>query len=459
MKKKIIALLLSSLLVVSVFAGCRTDNNDTANGGSDAAAEETPEPADTSNGDAPAEDDGAEAASGEGIHLTWWKLSGHIDSDGMDEIIASFQEMHPGFSMDVSGHSNETLHQNLQISAMNDTLPSMWFQWGGALGGRYVLYGVSRDLTDFARENNWAQKFTAASLDLMTLHGELAFYPRSMNALVVYYRRDIFEELGLSVPTTMDEFHEVVETIHAAGITPINTASIPGWHIMRIWEQFLEHYAGAELHDQLQVFEAEWEGNQAVIDSFATLQRYAESGFFPDGFISMEAADLVMLLYPGFAAMQIEGPWMDRNIVHDDQDIELYGYFALPNGGTNRVSAFGEGFMFNENLTDAELEIAVAFLDHFFEQRFVDAFPTMYPAPIPQIGREDGIPAEFLNVPSILQTASANGTFTINDQALPPIVVDALFNAMDYVTLGQMSPEDAAAYMQRAIERHQAGEE
>jgi len=375
--------------------------------------------------------------------------------DGLSEVIASFTAQHSHVSIEFAGHSNETLHQNLQISTMNNTLPSMWFQWGGALGGRYVEYGVTMDLTDFAQANNWDQKFTAAALELFTLHGQLAFYPRVMNVLMVYYRRDIFNDLGLNVPTTMDEFHTVVEAIHAAGITPINTASIPGWHIMRIWEQFLEHYAGAAMHDQLQIFAQPWEGNQAVINSFATLQRYAQSGFFPDGFISMEAAELPMLLYPGFAAMQIEGPWFDRNLVRDEQDLENYGVFALPNGGTNRVSAFGEGFMFNANLSDAELEMAVKFLDYFFEPHNVEAFPTMYGSPIPMIGREGDIPAEHLNVPGMFATASANGSFTINDQALPPIVVDTLFAVMDYVSLGTMTPEEAASEMQRAIERHQ----
>jgi len=420
--KKVVFLVLSAMLAAFMFMGCGND------GGADA---------DT-------------------INLTWWKLNDHIDTAGMDQIIASFQETYPHVTVTVAGHSNETLHQNLQISAMNDTLPSMWFQWGGALGGRYVEYGVTRDLTQFAQENNWDQRFTAASLELMTLHGQLAFYPRVMNALVVYYNQDIFADLGLSVPTTMAEFHHVVETIHAAGIIPMNTASVPGWHIMRMWEQFLEHYAGAAQHDQLQIFAVPWEGNQAVINSFATLQRYALSGFFPPGFISMEAADLTILFYPGQAAMVIEGQWMDNNIINDGQDLSRFGYFALPNGGTNRVSAFGEGFQFNDNLTDEEFRMAMAFLDHFHQAHHVEQFPGMYGSPLPLIGATDTMPAHLLNAPSILSTASANGAFTINDQALPPIVVDELFTTMDYVSLGTVTPEEAASRMQRAIERHQA---
>ena len=444
-KSKIRTLLLTAtiIMVPALLTACGNGGDapaaDAATPAPVAEAAPTPEPADP-------------LPAGEEIHLTWWKLAEH--TTGLDQIIASFEAQNPGVTISFSGHSNESLHHNLQISALNDTLPSMWFQWGGALGGRYVLYGVTRDLTEFAAANNWDQKFTGASLDLVTLHGELAGYPRVVNALAVYYRRDIFEDLGLTVPTTIDEFHHVVETIAAAGIIPINTASIPGWHIMRLFEQFLEHYAGAAQHDQLQVFEIPWEGNQAVINAFATFQRYAQSGFFPDGFLSMEAADLVMLLYPGHAAMQIEGQWWDSVVLSDDQDLELYGFFPFPSGGSNRLSAFGEMFQFNNNLTDTELETAVRFLDYMFEQHNVDAFPTTFGIPVPQIGREGGIPAEFTNVPGILAAASNNGAFTITDQALPPIVIDALFTVQDYVAMGTMTPEEAASFMQRAIERH-----
>ena len=448
MKKvlKAISVFLAITLIFTL-AACASDPDTPA----------TPSTPDTP--DAPAQGSGGQeasppAAAGDGIHLTWWGLE--AQADGLDEVIAAFEAQNPGITIAFSGHSNESLHQNLQISAMNNTLPSMWFMWGGALGGRYVQYGVTRDLTEYARANNWDQKFTAASLELCTLHGELAGFPRVVNALVVYYRKDIFENLGLSVPTTIDQFHSNAEAIHAAGIIPINTASVPGWHIMRLWEQFLEHYAGPTLHDQLQIFAVPWEGNQAVINSFTTFQRYAESGFFPDGFISMEAGDLVMLLYPGHAAMQIEGQWWDSVINADEQDISLYGFFPFPNGGTNRVSAFGEMFQINDNVSDAELDAIMKFLDFFFQQQNVEAHPGLYGLPIPQIGREGGIPAENVNVPGIFAAANANGAFTISDQALPPIVCDALFTVLDELALSRMTPAEAASFMQRAIERHDA---
>ena len=43
-------------------------------------------------------------------------------------------------------------------------------------------------------------------------------------ANVVFYNKDIFEEQGLSVPTTYSEFIETCEALKAAGSTPCAAA-------------------------------------------------------------------------------------------------------------------------------------------------------------------------------------------------------------------------------------------
>lgn len=77
-----------------------------------------------------------------------------------------------------------------------------------------------------------------------------------------------------------------------------------------------------------------------------------------------------------------------------------------------------------------------------------------YNVPLPVQGAE--APAEQVNVNGMLETSNENGTFTITDQAFPTEVADVLFNAQDAVANGEMTPEDAAANIQKAIEEYQA---
>ena len=140
MKKRSLVTLLAMLIALTLMlVACGgSDEGGTTQAGNQPAASQP-----AGNQPATTQPAGNEPAA-EPIHLSWWKLNEHVD--GLNEVIASFTSRHPHVTIEWAGHSNETLHQNLEISAISNTLPSMWFQWGGALGGRYVQYGVTMNV-------------------------------------------------------------------------------------------------------------------------------------------------------------------------------------------------------------------------------------------------------------------------------------------------------------------------
>ena len=106
------------------------------------------------------------------------------------------------------------------------------------------------------------------------------------------------------------------------------------------------------------------------------------------------------------------------------------------------------------NLSDEELDACVKFMDYYQSDENVAEYGEYYNVPLPVQGAE--APAEQVNVNGMLETSNENGTFTITDQAFPTEVADVLFNAQDAVANGEMTPEDAAANIQKAIEEYQA---
>ena len=194
-------------------------------------------------------------------------------------------------------------------------MPTIWFNWGGTLGGYYVENGLTYDFTDYAAANNWDQKFDTAGMDIMTLHGELSAYPTSLSMVAVFYRADIFEKYGLEEPTTFDEFEAILATLKENGECPMSTASSPagGWHLMRTMEQLIEHYAGPELHDQMNNLEESW-NNEAFIQTLTTYQDWVEKGYFNEGFVTADPEDAPTKLYSGECVMVFEGQWAERNI-------------------------------------------------------------------------------------------------------------------------------------------------
>ena len=266
----------------------------------------------------PAAEEPAAEEEKEEVSLTFWTLTSR--QIGLEAIIDDFRAAYPHINLEVVYADGSSHQNNGRVAAAAGTLPTMWFNWGGTLGGYYVVNGLTYDLTDYAAANNWDQKFTAAGMDLMTLHGELSAYPTAVSMVAVFYRADIFEELGLEEPTTFDEFEAILATLKENGYCPMSTASSAGggWHLMRTMEQLIEHYAGPQLHDQMNNLQESW-NNEAFIQTLTTYQDWAEKGYFNEGFVASNPEDAPTRLYAGECAMDFEGQWMERNIVGAEQ--------------------------------------------------------------------------------------------------------------------------------------------
>ena len=154
--------------------------------------------------------------------------------------------------------------------------------------------------------------------------------------------------------------------------------------------------------------------------------------------------------------MAFEGQWFERNVLQNELDNSLFGFFPFPSGGTNRMSAFVEMYQFNANLTDAELDAAIRWMDYYYGEDTINAHPENYKYPVPI--QAIGVPEANVNTKEMVETIAENGSFTITDQAFPTEVASVLFNVQDEVALGSMTPEEGAAAIQEAIETYLAGE-
>lgn len=421
--KKVKALIMAAIMATTVLTGC---------GSSGKSTEDT-------------------ASSGKGVtELSFWTLN--TRQNAVEPIVEGFNAENEDINVTVSYYDPDGIKDACKVAASSSTLPSMWFNWGGSLGGFYVDNGLTYDLTEYAKKNDWSNKFSSGALDLCTLSNQLAGYPTSYNVLGMYYRSDIFEQYGIKVPETFEEFETACDTLIQNGITPISTAGLNGWHVMRYVELLVEHYAGAELHDELNTFKASWDCPE-VIQALTKYKESCEKGYFPEGFLTADPNDTLMALGSGTAAMDVQGQWLDGNILQDGLDISNFKTFAFPSGGSNRMSAFAEMTQFNKKLTDAELEASIKFMDYYYSEEMVDQYAQYYNLPLPKVGAK--MPEGQPNVENLLNTSDKTGIFTITDQAFPTEVASALFSVQDGIANGDMTPEEGAKNIQEAIEEYQ----
>ncbi|MCR5776089.1 MAG: extracellular solute-binding protein [Lachnospiraceae bacterium] len=446
---KVCSTAVAATLAASMLTGCGSSSQGTSasteTAGKDSAASEA---AGNALSEA-AKKYGAEY-SGDAVDLSFWYLS--TRQEGTDELIKVWNEVNPSIKVTASYYDTDGIKDACKTAAQSGSMPSMWFNWGGALGQYYVENGVTYDLTEYAKEHDWENRVNGGALSLVNLGGQISGYPTSFNVIGMYYRTDIFEECGIEIPKTIDEFDAACATLKEHGYTPVTTAGLNGWHVMRLVEQFIEAEAGADEHDKLQALETSW-NTDAVIKGLERYKKYCENGYFPDGFVTANPDDTYMAFAQGAAAMDIQGQWYDSALQNNGMQLDNVSWFPFPSG-TGRMSAFAEMTQFSAKLTEDELNAAMAFNHFLYSNEAAKEYPTYYNLPLPYADADPVDAVVNPNVQNMLDTASSGGTFTITDQAFPTEVADVLFSYQDAIANGQSTPEEAAAAIDEAINNY-----
>ena len=168
-------------------------------------------------------------AEEEEVTLTFWTPSWREAAEA--PIIEDFMKKYPNIKIDVTYMSSDDIKANTKIAASSGTLPDMWYNWSGVLAEFYAENGLCMDLTDYAAENGWEEKYLEGAIEQCSYNGQLIGLPQNLVSLDMYYRADIFEEYGIKVPTTLAELETACDTLVENGVTPF--AAGAGANIMR----------------------------------------------------------------------------------------------------------------------------------------------------------------------------------------------------------------------------------
>ncbi|WP_216772381.1 ABC transporter substrate-binding protein [Metabacillus halosaccharovorans] len=366
-----------------------------------------------------------------------------------EPVIEEFEKEHPEIDIKYSTRTVDAHKEGLKVAASSNTLPDVWFNWGGTIGSFYPENGLTLDLTEYAEQGKWNELYLETALELTKYEDQITGVPTKLAGLGIFYRKDIFEELGIEVPKTFEEFEAVMAELKDNNVTPVSVGGKFGWHTMRFTEAVLEHYAGPELKDQLIGLEQSWD-NPAVEQTYAKLKEWEGKGYFPTGFITSDPNEAKMPFYSGDAAMLLEGPWFDTTATEDEFPLENIGVFPFPTDQEpQRVSSFAEMLQIKADAPKEVQDAAVEFALYATSMETVEKNKENYDFPVAAAGVE--IPEEFPNVPTLVDALN-EGAFVITDQALPQELVVKFFEAQDNVITGEFTPKEAAEFLQKSAE-------
>jgi raffinose/stachyose/melibiose transport system substrate-binding protein len=260
------------------------------------------------------------------------------DSQVIETLNAEFEAAHPGVTVERTQTVFEDLRTTLRLQLANpEGLDVVMVSQGYTGAGQLIPDGLLSDLTPCAEANNWqipegllAQHSWSADGSVFGSGNIYGMGPTVWLA-GVYYNKDIFEDVGIEIPRTFAEFEADLETINQAGITPIVLGNLDGLAGHHMWAMILyAHQQNRTFADGLLYGDpnARWT-DEAAVSAAATLQRWAQNGYFTPGFEGIAYEDQLTLFENEEAAMFLVGNWFGSGI-SASPIADHVGYFLLP---------------------------------------------------------------------------------------------------------------------------------
>lgn len=360
MKKKILAAALAAIFTVASLTGCgaSADENTTATGASSEAA--TAATTDTDSiGD---------------VKLT--VLCGYAGEDPHGQYVYSYAEEymkeHPNVKIEIQAISTNDIYTKLSAMATTpDDLPQIFFTSADAVATLHDL-GLTRDLTGLISDD-LAGEFANGVLDSCKLDDEIVYFPVALQPQAIIYRKDRFEEAGLTIPTTWDEFIDCAKALTkdsdgevdqwGFGMVGSNNSSGQSRFMSYLWSNGVDCVTGED-GDFSTDLKAD---NKTFTDAFAKWTQMNNDGIVPIGITEVDYPTAANYFAMGYTSMFMTGSNALGVAYANNPDLKgKLGSFKLP-GDYPGTMLGTEGYAVSAYATDEEAAAAIDYLRFFVE--------------------------------------------------------------------------------------------
>ncbi|MDM8531918.1 ABC transporter substrate-binding protein [Anaerolineales bacterium HSG25] len=144
----------------------------------------------------------------------------------------------------------------------------------------------------------------------------------------VYYNVDLFNELGLDVPTSWESFLSTAQTIQEAGYIPIANSSGSKWAMAElVFMNLAPNFIGGREGRLAYLSGERCLNDDHVVAAFQAIKDIAP--FLPPNHSGLKNLDSVQLFAQGKAAMMLDGSW-DIHLIEAQSPTFAWGVFAPP---------------------------------------------------------------------------------------------------------------------------------
>lgn len=258
-----------------------------------------------------------------------------INYDGSDPapkkafemVIKAFEKANPSIKVKWNLFDHEGYKTSIR-NFLTAKAPDIAAWYAGNRMAPFVKAGLFEDVTDVWEKAGY-NKSLAATAASMTIDGKKWGVPYTYYQWGIYYRKDIFEKMGIPVPKTWAQFLSACATLKNGGITPITIGTKYLWTAAGVFDYLNLRVNGYEVHNDLTAGKIKYTDNriQVVFDRWDEL---VKPGYFIKNHSTYSWQEALAPMVQGKAAMYVMGNFAVAPLKEAGLTDDTLGFFQFP---------------------------------------------------------------------------------------------------------------------------------
>ncbi|MBT4953706.1 MAG: extracellular solute-binding protein [Rhodobacteraceae bacterium] len=244
-----------------------------------------------------------------------------------EDAVAAFQLENPDLNV-IANNNDKEAHKSAIRNFLSANPPDVTSWYPGNRMGPFVDAGLFEPIDDLWAANNLDQDM-AAIQPTMTRNGKIWGVPYSYYQWGVYYRKDIYDKLGLSEPKTWNELLSNCDALKGVGVTPFTIGTKYLWTAAGVFDYLNLRTNGYDVHNALTAGEIKYT-DARIRATFANWKEMLERCSFVDNHASMSWQDGIAAFANGDAAMYVMGNFAVGAMKEAGLTNDQIDYFQFP---------------------------------------------------------------------------------------------------------------------------------
>lgn len=244
-----------------------------------------------------------------------------------EAVIAGFEAENPDVTVTWNLFDHEGYKSSIRNFLTADA-PDLANWYAGNRMLPYVNAGLFAPVDDVWEENGLNESLASAA-GSMTIDGHKWGVPYTYYQWGVYYRKDIFADLGIEVPTNWEDFKAAGATLNANGVTPITIGSKYLWTAGGVFDYLNLRTNGYDFHMALTKGEIAWTDDR-VRATMTNWKELIDADFFLENHAAYSWQEALPPMVRGEAAMYIMGNFAVAPLREAGLTDDQLGFFQFP---------------------------------------------------------------------------------------------------------------------------------